>query len=135
MRFQKLIPVLLLACCALLSLPASSAAQIQPPTGPVIVCVAQPSPLADSHQASFDGGPYVAVTRDVTTDARCPAAAAFSFTLPAGNFTVGAHVILLRAFNPFGMTQGPGYNVEVGLAPGVPTVVGVLPPAPGDGAR
>lgn len=119
----------LLLLLAALALPASSAnAQIAPPSGPVTFCVVQAPPPATSYEVAVDGGALAPLTMSATIDARCPAGATHSFTLPAALFTVGAHTVRLRAVNAFGATDGPAYAVEVGIAPGAATITAVIPP-------
>lgn len=128
MRFQKLIPVLLLACCALLSLPASSAAQIQPPTGPVVFCGTQATPNPDTYTVSVDGGAAAPLTMDATLNAACPAGSTHSFQLPAASFPIGSHVVRVTATNAFGATAGNAFAVVVGIAPGQFTITALVPP-------
>ena len=118
-----------LVCSLLLSRPGSSEAQIQPPSGPVTFCVTQAPPQPDSYQVSVDAGAYAPVSMAATMDARCPASATHSFTLEAAPFTIGSHTVRLQAVNQFGSTEGPVYTVVVGIAPGQPTIVAVIPPA------
>lgn len=113
----------------LLSLPASSEAQIQPPSGPVTFCGTQAAPAANTYTVVVDGGAPQTLTMTAPPVAACPAGATHSFTLPAALFTVGTHRVTVVSTNSFGSTTGPEYSVVVGIRPGAFTVTAVIPPS------
>ncbi len=129
MSNRRSLVLTMLLLLAALALPASSAnAQIPVPSGPVLFCGTQAAPAADSYTVSVDDAAPVPLTMSATVDARCPAGDTHSFTLPASLFTVGTHTVRVRSVNAFGGTNGPAYNVTVGIAPGQFTITSVLPP-------
>lgn len=111
----------------LLWLPASSEAQIQPPSGPVTFCGIQAAPVADTYTVTVDGAAPQAVTMAAPV-AACPSGATHSFTLPAALFPIGSHTLVVRGTNAFGSTDGQSYAVVVGIAPGQFAVTATIPP-------
>lgn len=123
-------PILTLLLLTALALPASSAnAQIPQPSGPVTFCAQRSTPIADNYTASVDDGAPQAIT--FGTDARCPASHPASFTLAGAQFTLRAAPYLIRVTgtNAFGSTTGPQFSLQIGAAPGLVTIGGVLPPS------
>lgn len=119
----------LCAPLALLFVAVCSFAQAIPaPANPVVFCGVQANPAADSYQLSFDGGAMEPLTMDATKHTSCPASSTHSFSLPAARFTVGGHSVRVRGVNQFGSTDGPTYNVTVGIAPGQFTINTVITP-------
>lgn len=109
-------------------LPASSEAQIQPPSGPVTFCGVQAAPVADTYTVTVDSGAPQAITMAAPV-AACPAGATHSFTLPAALFPIGSHTLVVHGTNAFGSTTGQSYAVVVGIAPGQFTIIATIPPA------
>ena len=103
-----------------------SAQAIPPPTGPVVFCGQQAAPEASSYLLVFNGGAPEPLTMDASPDAACPTGTTNSFRLAAARFTVGNHTLLVRAVNTFGSTDGPVYDVTVGIAPGKFTITAVI---------
>jgi hypothetical protein len=113
---------------AVLSAPALAQTSMPPPANPVVFCGAQATPNADSYELIFDGGAPEPLAMDATLNAACPGGSTHSFSQPASRFTVGAHTLIVRGTNPFGSTDGPQYNVLVGIMPGQFTINAVIAP-------
>lgn len=112
-------------------IPTFANAQITPPTGPVLFCGVQAEPVPTSSTVSVDNGPAVPLTMDATLSTRCAPGSTHSFSLPAAQFPIGSHTVLVTSVNGFGSTMGNLYTVVVGIAPGAFTITAVLPPLPG----
>lgn len=121
---MRLFSSLMLALFALAS-SVYGQAPIPQPSGPVVFCGQQPSPAATSFEVVFDGQAPQPLTMDATKDARCAPTDTHSFSLPATNFPVGEHTVVIRSRNQFGVTVADTYTVTVGLAPGKFTITSV----------
>lgn len=121
--------MLLVLSLVLVGLASSASAQIPQPSGPVTFCAQRATPIGDSYTASVDDGAPQAIT--FGTDARCPASHPASFTLAGAQFTLRAAPYLIRVTgtNAFGSTTGPQFSLQIGAAPGLVTIGGVLPPS------
>lgn len=119
---------LLFAAVLLIAAPVMAQVAMPPPTNPVVFCGTQATPNPDSYELLFDGGAAEPLTMDATMNTACPGGSTHSFSLPASRFTVGQHTLQVRATNVFGSTDGPVYNVTVGIAPGEFTINAVIAP-------
>jgi hypothetical protein len=138
MTRRTIVSLLALATIALAA-PAVAQTTIPPPANPLVYCVNQPAPPADSWELVFDGGAPEPIAMTPATTAGpattfCEANApvfTHSFTLPASRFPPrqAPYVAIVRALNAFGLTVGVPHSVSIGIAPGQPSVtaVGQLP--------